>query len=43
MALSADASMLAVGNLLEDSAASAPGGDQADDSATNAGAVCVYR
>ncbi len=34
---------VAPGNLLEDSAATAPGGDQSDDSATNAGAVCVYR
>jgi cysteine-rich repeat protein len=42
VALSADGSTLAVGAALEDSAATGIGGDQADNSALNAGAVYVF-
>jgi hypothetical protein len=42
LALSADGNTLAVGAYLEDSAATGIGGNQADDSATNAGAVYVF-
>jgi cysteine-rich repeat protein len=43
IALSADASTLAVGALYEDSAATGIGGDQANNSAGGAGAVYVFR
>jgi len=42
LALSADGHTLAVGSLYEDSAAGGVNGDQADNSATNAGAVYVF-
>jgi hypothetical protein len=42
IALSADGSTLAVGAHLEDSAATSVGGDQADDSAPDSGAVYVF-
>ncbi|HWO17840.1 MAG TPA: hypothetical protein VNO30_03665, partial [Kofleriaceae bacterium] len=42
VALSADGSTLAVGAYLEDSAATGIGGNQADNSAVNAGAVYVF-
>jgi hypothetical protein len=42
VALSADGSTLAVGAVLEDSAATGIGGNQADNSAMNAGAVYVF-
>ncbi len=43
LALSADGSTLAVGAHLEDSAAIAVGGDEADDSALDSGAVYIFR
>jgi hypothetical protein len=42
LALSADGNTLAVGAIREDSAATGIGGDQADNSAVFAGAVCVF-
>jgi hypothetical protein len=42
VALSADGSTLAAGAILEDSAAAGEGGDQADDSVPDAGAVYVF-
>ncbi|HEX7840989.1 MAG TPA: FG-GAP repeat protein, partial [Kofleriaceae bacterium] len=43
VALSADASTLAVGAHFEDSAATGIGGNQADNAAANSGAVYVFR
>jgi len=43
VALSADGSMMAVGAVSEDSAATSIGGDQTDDSATFAGAAYMFR
>jgi hypothetical protein len=43
VALSGDGSTLAVGAYLEDSAATGSGGDQADNSTENSGAVYVFR
>ena len=43
VALSSDGSTLAVGALMEDSVAVGVGGNQADNSATNSGAMYVFK